>query len=138
MAKGAGMVILALAIAAITAGGGAQIECDRHVYPGAWKIYGNNAQPGDRVCVHAGLYDADKLEFLNFVGESQNPIIITNLGGQVVTNGTLYITSSRHVILDGSGTEGVQYGFKVVDPGQKKGLQIGQGRNVAGSLGLQV
>lgn len=134
----AGMVILALAIAAITASGGAQVECDRHVYPGAWKIYGNNAQPGDRVCVHAGLYDADKLEFLNFVGESQNPITITNVGGQVVTYGTLYLTSSRHVVLNGSGDKDVRYGFKVVDPYHRKGLQIGQGRNVADSLGLEV
>jgi len=119
----------------------AQTTCDLDVYPGAKKIYGDDVAPGSTVCVHEGTYHntMNKLQFLNFVGNENQPIRIINKDGQVVVDvgGPLYITSSRYVILDGSGDENTTYGFKVVDS-YGVGLAFTQQKNTSGSIGYEI
>ncbi|MEJ2680454.1 MAG: hypothetical protein P8176_06310, partial [Gammaproteobacteria bacterium] len=78
---------------------------------------------GDTVCIY-GAQDgrAPGLKIRNFYNapnlSESNPIRFINAGGQVVlgdnnTDTPVYVQNSRHLILSGTGVEGVTYGFLV-------------------------
>lgn len=71
------------------------------------------------------------------MGTQEAPIRIVNFGGQVNVLSPLYLISSQHVILDGSGVEGLTYGIKISDPNgaATTGLYLRQMTGESGSLG---
>jgi predicted esterase len=75
---------------------------------------GSTSKPGDKVCIAGGTYKYINLS--NFNGSASKPITVINCGGQVVVNGPAYgfsVTASSFFRLTGTGTPGVDYGFKV-------------------------
>ena len=75
---------------------------------------GINVQPGQKVCIQAGNYPYINLTGL--VGTASQPITIINCGGQVIVgSGPTYcisIKNSRYFRFTGTGTQGINYGFK--------------------------
>ncbi|MBT8187869.1 MAG: T9SS type A sorting domain-containing protein [Croceitalea sp.] len=72
-------------------------------------------EPGHTLCIPAGTYAG--IEFIGFEGEDQNPLLITNCGGQVVimesNKSGITFRNSRFIRLSGTGDLNVTYGFKV-------------------------
>lgn len=73
-------------------------------------------KPGDTVCIEGGSRGGLRLR--NFQGTFQDPITFVNFEGQVVisssTGDGILIQNSRYFRLTGSGTDGVDYGIKIV------------------------
>ena len=94
----------------VPSGGPAPIRVDGATLNGGMPVL-----PGARVCVRGGIYDRGKLEFINFVGTPAQPIVITNVEGQVrVEHGRIYLDDSQHVEFAGDGDPQLSYGFLVV------------------------
>ncbi len=75
-----------------------------------------NAQPGDVICVKAGIY-AD-LRFFDFQGSEAEPITVVNCGGQaVIANnsyaGGLIFENCRYFHVTGTGDDAFEYGLKI-------------------------
>lgn len=66
---------------------------------------------GDTVNIPAGTYTLIALG--NFKGAAGKPVVIRNLGGQVVTGEIRIQNDARYFKLLGNGKSGVTYGFKV-------------------------
>jgi parallel beta-helix repeat protein len=75
-------------------------------------ISASSVKPGDVICVKAGTYSG--LNFSNLKGTATQPIIIKNTGGQVIVNGSIDLVGNAFFRFTGSGTSGVQYGFKFI------------------------
>ncbi|MEM9775509.1 MAG: hypothetical protein AAF902_13085, partial [Chloroflexota bacterium] len=93
----------------------ANSTCD-YIHPSdTWKLSGDdhNFQPGDTICLEAG--ERGPLRIENIHGTAENPIIIINHGGQVVTDEYSYginLAASSHVRLTGSGDPEHFYGIR--------------------------
>ncbi|WP_153796263.1 PKD domain-containing protein [Foetidibacter luteolus] len=74
-------------------------------------------KPGDVVCIKAGTYRS--LQFTDFNGTADKPIIFKNCGGQVIVNGVtataIAVYTSSYFKFTGSGTS-AKYGFKITTP----------------------
>lgn len=74
-------------------------------------------KPGDTVCLAPGSRGA--LAIRNFQGAPDNPITLTNFGGQVVidsdTSHGILFQNSRFFRLTGSGASDIAYGIRIVD-----------------------
>lgn len=74
-----------------------------------------NIQPGDTICLNAGL--RTNLRLINFQGDSLNPIVIINCGGQSVFHSDssygLKLTNCKYVKITGRGDASYLYGIKV-------------------------
>jgi gliding motility-associated-like protein len=109
--------------------------CDFVVGPNQPVADGRNlgVQPGDTVCVRAGLYR--NLAFRNFQGAPGKPITVINCGGQVVigrdpaSNYGWSISDSEHFKITGTGDAAHRYGFWLDQVGSPangaSGLAIG-------------
>ncbi|MBO9154219.1 PKD domain-containing protein [Chitinophaga sp. GCM10012297] len=91
---------------------------------------GRGIGPGDTVCIKAGNYSY--IQFFNFTGSADKPIVFINCGGQVKAgNGGNYgiiFNNVKYFKLTGSGS-GDKYGFRV-DGVTKKintGVAMGKG-----------
>jgi hypothetical protein len=60
-----------------------------------------------------------------FGGDSCNPVIIMNSGGQVLANYIRIQGDAKYFKILGNGVAGLQYGFKLGTPGASAGLGIG-------------
>lgn len=85
-------------------------------YPNIDSVLG--IEPGDTLCIPAGTYPS--LLLSNIHGTPDAPVVIQNCGGVVrigVNNSRPYtfsIGNSTYFELNGSGTQGVEYGFELV------------------------
>lgn len=70
---------------------------------------------GDTLKIPAGTYSV--IEISNFSGDPCNKIVIINSGGQVIANNFRMRFDSRYFKITGTGTPGIDYGFKVVGGG---------------------
>lgn len=68
-------------------------------------------QAGEKVCIVGGTYTA--AEVYDVHGTEAAPIIITNIGGQVVINDEMQVKLSTHLKFMGDGDNNVLYGIKV-------------------------
>lgn len=66
---------------------------------------------GDTLKIPAGNYTL--IEISNFTGDSCRKIVIINSGGKVVSNNIRFRNNSRFFRFTGTGTPGIEYGFKV-------------------------
>ncbi len=104
-------------------------QCQHFIYPSTTVVDGRGnyavVQPGDVVCLTAGVRDGLKLR--NFQGTAEKPIIFRNYWGQVVFDSTkwygMIFENSQHFHVDGTGSDD-QYGFKIVNS-TTHGLRIG-------------
>lgn len=112
-----------------TAGNFSDCGCDRILRPqsdgGIYvRLQTANVQPGERICILAGVYPFISIE--GVVGTAEKPVQIINCGGVVQVSpvlradGTfgggsygLRMVKSRHFKLSGTGMPGITYGFKV-------------------------
>ncbi|MEO8109629.1 MAG: PKD domain-containing protein [Ginsengibacter sp.] len=105
----------------VTVAGATNVSGKRKMIPiapdgGIYFINHGYLQPGDTGCIASGTYPYISLD--GVVGTASLPITITNCGGQVINtgnNGTSYcyrIVNSRFFKFTGTGTAGVNYGFK--------------------------
>ncbi len=109
-------------------------ECDHTLVldPGFVRIIRGedmDYSPGDTFCMNAGTFDA--IRFIGFHGTEEQPLIFKNCGGQVEINSSVYagisFWGSSHIVFDGSGHEGTEYGFKVSQtPGSTSGMVIAE------------
>lgn len=89
--------------------------CDYTHPSGEWRISGEEQdfQPGDVICLEAGERGPLRIEHVH--GTAENPIIIINSGGQVVTEEYSYginVAASSHLRLTGSGDPEHFYGIR--------------------------
>ncbi|MFN6946640.1 MAG: right-handed parallel beta-helix repeat-containing protein [Cytophagaceae bacterium] len=82
-----------------------------------------NIRPGDTIAIQAGKREFFQLK--NFYGDSLNPLVIINEGGQVVIGSVSHyygfrLANCRYFKLTGTGDAKVAYGFKI--SGTKKGI----------------
>lgn len=80
-----------------------------------WKLNGeeHNFQPGDTICLEAGERGPIRIE--NIHGTAENPIVIINSGGQVITDEYDYgikVAKSSHIRLTGTGDPEHFYGIQ--------------------------
>lgn len=92
--------------------------CDYTVGMDVDYLDGAAFEPGDVICISSGLRLQLRLE--NMEGTAENPIRIINCGGQVIINAPyanhgLEIVNSRHFIIDGTGSDVHEYGFKFMN-----------------------
>ncbi|MEM6697248.1 MAG: 3-coathanger stack domain-containing protein [Bacteroidota bacterium] len=77
--------------------------------------------PGDVFCIEAGTIAG--LRFLGFKGNSSNPLIFKNCGGQVIIEEDVYsgvtFRSSQYIHFTGTGDSEHEYGFKVARTGTR-------------------
>ncbi|WP_346320654.1 PKD domain-containing protein [Chitinophaga sp. YIM B06452] len=91
---------------------------------------GRNIGPGDTVCIKAGEFSY--IQFFNFTGSADKPIVFINCGGQVKAgNGGNYgiiFNNVKYFKLTGSGS-GDKYGFRVDGVSKKinTGVAVGKG-----------
>ncbi|MGN7723894.1 PKD domain-containing protein [Chitinophaga sp. 22620] len=91
---------------------------------------GRNIGPGDTVCIKAGEFTY--IQFFNFTGSADKPIVFINCGGQVrAGNGGNYgiiFNNVKYFKLTGSGS-GDKYGFRVDGVSKKinTGVAVGKG-----------
>jgi hypothetical protein len=113
-------VVTVLLIIVAPAYSWAQCNCKFTIPAGSGYVNFDGAakgvKPGDVICVNAG--SVKTIQFSNIRGAAGNPVIIKNCGGQVQIGGTsaqngFLFFSSRYVRLTGTGTAGVNYGFKI-------------------------
>jgi poly(3-hydroxybutyrate) depolymerase/PKD repeat protein len=131
----AGDVTVQVAAAPATGGSKACSSCKFLIVPGTdggAYINGNNlnAQPGDTVCVQAGNYTY--IQFFNFTGSSEKPIVFINCGGQVRTGSSgnygLIFSNCKYFKVTGSGSSD-KYGFYTegVTKHTSTGVAMGKG-----------
>ncbi|MFN3404753.1 MAG: right-handed parallel beta-helix repeat-containing protein [Cytophagaceae bacterium] len=84
---------------------------------------------GDTICVKAGQYKF--LQFKNFSGDSLNPLVFVNVGGEVIIENRdhyygITFNQCKYFKLSGKGSKDFKYGFsiKATGPGAN-GLTIG-------------
>jgi lysophospholipase L1-like esterase len=70
-------------------------------------------QPGDTIVINAGNYGFLQMKNLN--GTQTCPIVIINQGGQVVLEAFNIDFPSEHVIINGRGHAGTNYGFRMAN-----------------------
>ncbi|MDC0667682.1 InlB B-repeat-containing protein [Nannocystis radixulma] len=81
------------------------------------EIDGVNVMPGDLVRISGST--AGDFAFFNFQGSAEAPIHIIN-DGPVTNQDTswlLHLINCQHVIVDGRGSDDVEYGFTLTNPG---------------------
>lgn len=102
------------------------VTCDKTIASTTdWKFLGGsgtgssylNAQPGDTICIEAGVRPA-ALWLENFHGTEANPITFINYGGKVTINNTssnyaMRVYNSSHFRITGTGDSAYDYGFKL-------------------------
>lgn len=96
--------------------------CDHVVDPGTTIVNGETMGigPGDVVCVMAGDYAF--LRFQALAGSESEPIVVKNCGGVVNVRNTdrayaiVIEGASHHFHMTGTGTDGVEYGFRASCP----------------------
>lgn len=97
-------------------------NCDHTIAANDEDIFGvdYNIQPGDTICLTAGTKDLLYID--GFHGDSLNPIVFINCGGQVVI-GNNYHHSSVNVVnssffeITGTGDSNINYGIKLTGTG---------------------
>lgn len=98
---------------------------------------GVGARPGDKICLMAETNLKSDLFVRDIVGSAQEPILITNCGGQVII-GPASLTppldtrhkgvrfhESRHFILSGKGDPAHRYGIHIRGTASGSGLNLG-------------
>lgn len=89
-------------------------------------IDGSTIPTGSTICVEAG--NRDYLLIRNISGSLNNPITIKNFNGQVTIQTTHYygikLSGCQHVVLSGSGINGLKYGFKIAGVTNGVGVTI--------------
>jgi len=87
---------------------------------GQWNTDGEELglQPGDTICLspqETGVYSV--MRWKNINGSEDNPILITNCGGQAVINSTgsygWKFENSKHFKISGNGSAAYEYGIKI-------------------------
>ena len=76
-----------------------------------------NVQPGDTICLQAGL--KPYIYFTKINGDSLNPVVIMNTGGTVIVQNTTYnygikFAQSSYFRLTGTGIDSLEYGIKIL------------------------
>jgi hypothetical protein len=130
MGKSKTRIIIMLLVMLVFSGakGVAQNQCDFLISKHTDIIDGAllGVEPGDVVCLEAGVHEY--LLFKNIEGTPDNPVLITNVDGQVIINTNhnfgISIRQSHNVILSGKGDANFEYGFDIqrVDNGSGVGI----------------
>lgn len=104
-----------------------QINCDYEIDASTSTITNITFQPGDTICLMAGL--RGPLYLKNIVGTEENPIVIINKGGQCIIDSDLSyglrFAESKHIVLSGTGDENENYGIYIREVTNGYGLDIG-------------
>jgi hypothetical protein len=96
--------------------------CDYIIYPNQTYLKFTQPdliKPGYKMCIPAGL--RKQVQILNIEGTEENPIIITNCGGQAVVNGSystahgFLINNGTHFRVTGTGDSRYNYGIKLIN-----------------------
>lgn len=102
-------------------------HCDYEIYPSTTSITNITFQPGDTLCLMAGVRGA--LYLKNIVGTAENPIVIINKEGQCIIDSDLTyglkFAESKHIVLSGAGNQNVNYGIHIREVTNGSGLNIG-------------
>lgn len=112
-------ILLSLSAAAIQ-------PCTTEIPGNTFQIDGTAYQAGDVICLLAG--NKDYLLLQNIQGTEAQPITITNKGGAVLIDTDHFygikFYNCKHIILSGSGVEGLDYGIQVKRVGAGAGISI--------------
>lgn len=94
-------------------------NCDHIIPVSQTTISGTtlNIQPGDTICLQAGLKPF--IYFTKINGDSLNPVVIMNTNGTVIVQNTSYnygikFAQSSYFRLTGAGIDSLEYGIKIL------------------------
>lgn len=100
--------------------------CTTEIPSNMFEIDGTAIQPGDVICLLAG--NKDHLLLQNIQGTESQPVTIINKGGAVLIDTDHYygikFYNCKHIILSGSGVEGLNYGIQVTRVDAGAGISV--------------
>lgn len=103
-----------------------RIDCTLEIASDIIFIDGSAFNPGDVICLLSG--NKDYLILKDIQGTEEQPITIVNKGGAVIINTDHFygvkFDNCKHVILSGSGEEGLQYGIQIQRVGNGAGMSV--------------